>query len=106
MTRKPSEIQGLLIPSNKTFYYMETGPTKVTNPIDRILKVLLAKDIITYTGTKEDVTDEKYKLMTLQEAQEKGYLVEILYLNPHVKANCAVNPIGESNKITWAKKTK
>ena len=104
MTKKPAEIQGLLIPANKTFYYMETGVIKVVNPVDRIMKVLLAKDIITYTGTKEDVTEEKYRLMTLQEAQEKGYAIETLYLNSHVKANSSETPTAETGKITWGKK--
>lgn len=104
MTKKPSEIKGLLVPANKTFYYLETGVIKVSNPLDRILKVLLAKDIVTYTGTKDDFTDEKYKMMTLQEAQEKGYTVETLYLNPHIKANTTETPVGDSKRISWGKK--
>lgn len=104
MTKKPAEIQGLLVLDNKTFYYMETGTIKIINPIDRIMKVLLAKDIITYTGTKEDVSTEKYKLMTLQEAQEKGYEVQTLYLNSHVRANSAETPVADSRTITWGKK--
>ena len=106
MTKKPSEIRGLLVHANKTFYYMETGQFSASNAIDRILKRLLAKDIISYTGTREDVTEEKYRPLTLQEAQEKGYTVEVFYLNAHIKANVGEAPTPENKVVSWGKKGK
>jgi hypothetical protein len=102
--KKPSEIQGLLVNENRTFYYLETGNITIHNHLDRIQKVLLAKDIITYTGTKEDVSEEKLRTITLLEAQEKGYNVQVLYLNSHIKANTSETPAAEGKRITWGKK--
>jgi hypothetical protein len=106
MTKKPSEIRGLLVHANKTFYYLESGQFSTANSLDRILKRLLAKDIISYTGTREDVTEEKYRPLTLQEAQEKGYAVEVFYLNAHVKTNCGDTPTPENKVVSWGKKGK
>ncbi len=106
MQKKPSEIQGLLVNENRTFYYLETGNISIHNPLDRIQKVLLAKDIITYTGGKEDVSDEKIRAISLLEAQEKGYAVKVLYLNNHIKANTKENTVSEGKRISWGKKGK
>lgn len=101
--KKPSEIKGILVHESKTFYYLETGKLKVSNPLDRIQKVLLAKDILTYTGSREDVTEEKIKSITLLEAREKGYKIEVLYLNNHIKAT-SESPSQEVQSIKWGSK--
>lgn len=102
--KKPSEIQGILIRATRTFYYLECGTHRVANVFDRIQNALFAKDLLSYTGNREDLNEEKTKKISLLEAQEKGYKIEILYLNNHVKAMAAATPAPEAQKITWAKK--
>ena len=104
MANKPTDIVGYLVTENKTFYYLETGIIKIINPLDRVMKILLARDIITYDGTKEDIAETKYKAMTLHEAKEKGYKVEILYLNSHIKTNAVSITTPDNKKISWGKK--
>ena len=102
--KKPTEIQGLLVKDSRTFYYLETGTHRVVSALDRIQSVLLSRDILSYTGTRDDVTEEKTKKMTLAEAQEKGYKVEVLYLTNHVKTMVKEEPAPEVAKIAWGKK--
>jgi hypothetical protein len=102
--KKPSEIQGILIKDTKTFYYLECGVHRVANALDRIQSTLLAKDLLSYTGTREDLNEEKIKKMSLQDAQEKGYKIEVFYLNNHVKTAATSTAIPEVKKISWGKK--
>lgn len=96
--------KGVFLEATKIFYYMETGPIKISNPVDRILGVLLSRSLLSYNGTKEDITTEKYKILTLKDAREKGYKEEILFLNNHIKENAIKNTTNTTPTISWGKK--
>lgn len=101
MTKKPSEIRGLLVPENKTFYYLEANGITVANSLDRISKILLSRDLIRETGEMPDLTATKPVVMTLLEATEKGYHVQALYITQHIKKVTKDNTIPVARKIGW-----
>lgn len=81
------EKAGVWVRSNKTFYLLVTGKLRVTNPQDRILNYLIQKEIIELDPyNKISLGKEPYVLMQLEEATDKGYQIEKIYLNPHIKA--------------------
>lgn len=100
MNKKPTEIQGLFVPSNKTFYYLETGPITMNSSLERISKVLIARDITTAGIEPPDPTMPKTVIMTLAEASEKNYKIEVLYANSHIKAN-STPTASTHKKIGW-----
>ena len=84
--KKRSEVQGLWCRKNKKFYYLETGVHSIRNPLDRIKSSLVTRELLEWNinGTRRH--EEPEVKMSWAEAEERGYEVECIYLNPHVKA--------------------
>ena len=83
--KKRSEVQGLWCRKNKKFYYLETGVHSIRNPLDRIKNSLVTRELLEWniSGTRRH--EEPVIKMSWAEADERGYEVECIYLNPHVK---------------------
>jgi hypothetical protein len=90
-----ADIQGILCRADRTFYYLDTGAAAVTNSIDRLRGILLRRNLISYHRKDPNDRAPTYKIITLDEAQEKGLDIKCLYLNKHVE---------EQAKKTQAKK--
>lgn len=99
--KKKTEIKGIFVKSNKTFYYIESGPITVGNTIDRIINSLIAKDIIQFTATRDEVNEEKYKMLSLADAESKGYKIETMYLSAHVKRTAPEAEAAQT--VKWGK---
>lgn len=85
---RPSEIWGVWVRANRTFYWLESGPTRLTHAGDKLRSVLISKNILRYMTEHRPIRNEEpYLDMTLEQAQEKGYEVERLFLNDHVRAS-------------------
>ena len=83
--KNKADIWGVWARETKTFYYLESGAHSISNPVDRILNILITKEVIMLRPTKSQLHREPYKLMTLAEAEEKEYTVETIYLNKIVE---------------------
>ena len=100
--KKKHEIKGVYLIEEKTFYYLEAGSIKISNPVERILKSLVARSKLRYESTPRDMADIKTVIMSLAEAEEKKYNIEKLFLNQHIKKNTIVTP-QENEKVSWLK---
>jgi hypothetical protein len=83
--QKRTEVQGLWCRANKTFYYLETGVHSVRNPLDRIKGVLMTKGLLEWSISGTKLNEEPIKKMSWADAEERGYAVQVLYLNAHVQ---------------------
>jgi hypothetical protein len=82
--KKPHKKQGIWCRKNKTFYYLETGGLSVTNEQDTLRRTLIARGLIKYDVRGSFEHEEPYLRMTLAEAKNKNYEIEIIYLNNHI----------------------
>jgi hypothetical protein len=82
---KHTDVTGIWLRENKTFYYLETLIHSVRNPLDRIKGTLIAQGLLSLSERVGVVHEEPFIKMTWAEAEEKGYKVEVIYLNDHVK---------------------
>ena len=94
--KKRSEVQGFWCRKNKKFYYYESGVHSVRNPLDRIKNTLVSRGLLIWdpTGTKRH--EEPVVKMSWAEAEERGYEVEAIYFNAHVKAQVEADQGGKS----------
>lgn len=84
--QRPAETWGLWVRENRTFYYLVTGPAQVTFNGDKIRSVLIRRNIIHYNqGHRLTRGTEPYLQMTLEDAIDKQYDIERIFLNNHVK---------------------
>ena len=83
--KKPSEILGLWCRSNKTFYFLESGLHSIRNPLDRIRNSLVTRGLVPLEPTGTKLNEEPLVKMSMAEAEERGYDIDCLYLNPHVQ---------------------
>lgn len=100
----PSRIWGIWVRSNKTFYWLETGPTTIRFVSDKIRSILMSRDILRYNvRVKLNKGEEPCLDMSMEDAQEKGYLVERLFINDHVAASTleAEKNKGKAQKNPW-----
>jgi hypothetical protein len=85
-TNRPSEIWGIWVRANKTFYWLETGPARLTHAGDKLRSILIAKNILRYMTDHRPVRNEEpYTDMTLEQAEEKGYEIKRVFLTEHIK---------------------
>jgi hypothetical protein len=85
---RPSRIWGIWVRNNRTFYWLETGPQRITFAGDKLRGILISRSILKYkTNGIVNRGEEPYLDMTLEQAQEKGYVVERVFVNDHVKAS-------------------
>lgn len=103
MAKKPTEIKGIHIISTGTFYYLESNGINVPSAIERIMKSLIARDLLTFSGTREEIEEPKYQILSLAEAKNKNLAIEAVYLTPHVKQLQLEVP-QDQQTISWAKK--
>ena len=75
---------GIYLKKNKTFYILETGEIVINTHIERIKRILIQKNLIQSTDESYTYANQ-FEVIKLQEANEKDYKVEILYLNNHIR---------------------
>lgn len=80
---KPSEIRGFYHPKTKTFYYIDSTVTRVSAPLDRIMRVLIGRDLITPPLPGSDPNE--LQVMSLKEAQDKNYTTVALFATKHLQ---------------------
>ena len=97
------DTPGIFLVANKTFYYLETNGIRSRTYFSRLKKALMVRGLLNYKGTKEELTEERTRLMTAGEAEEKGYTIEAIYLNQHIK-EVSVEDTSIKKKIAWGKK--
>tara|TARA_B100000927_G_scaffold141800_1_gene114361 strand:+ start:86 stop:391 length:306 start_codon:yes stop_codon:yes gene_type:complete len=75
---------GIKIPSLKEFYYVETGDNWIGNPIDRIKKTLIQRNVLKVSLTGEIL---RYDICTYQEIVQNNsnYEIKPIYLSKHVE---------------------
>jgi hypothetical protein len=84
-SQPPSKIWGLWVRKNKTFYWLETGPTHLQFGTDKLRGVLMSREILSYSVRgKTFKGEEPYLDMNLETAQEKEYKIERIFINDHV----------------------
>lgn len=92
---------GVWVRANKTFYYLETGGHLANNPLDRIMKSLIQRGIITLEPVPSSIRTEPYKYMTLAEAKENEFKTEPVYLSPHIKKVLEQEKVEQSELEPW-----
>lgn len=100
--KPPSEIWGVWIRANRTFYWLETGPTMLTYAGDKLRGALMSRGILKFNArTKTIKGQEPYLDMTLETAKEKEYAIERVFLNEHISksilADEAKSPKAKAN---------
>lgn len=84
---KKNNTWGIWVRENKTFYYLYSGIHSVSDPTGRTLNRLLANGTLQLEPGRVYANEEPYKLMTLAQAEEKRYTVEVMFLNDFAKAH-------------------
>ena len=99
MQKKPSQIWGIWIRENRTFYYLETGAVPVTFNGDKIRSTLISRGILKLNPQFKLVKNEEpYLQMTLRQAQDKEYKIEKFYLNKHIEASVKAREAEQTKK--------
>ena len=83
--KKHSDVQGLWCRKDKKFYYLESGIHSIRNPLDRVKSSLMTKGLLEWDVKGTVRHEEPVIKMSWAEAEERGYEIECIYLNPHVK---------------------
>jgi hypothetical protein len=101
--KRRSEVQGLWCRKDKVFYYYESGHHSVRNPLDRIKTTLISRNLLTWSVGGTRLHEEPIVKMSWAEAEERGYVVQPMYFNNHVKeqAEAEQQPQG-SSKSPWS----
>lgn len=98
------KIEGILCRKDRTFYYLETGNLTPRNNIDRLRGILLRRDLISYHRTDSNDRSPPYRIITLEEAQEKGLNIEVVYLNKHIEQTVKAQKEKRSQKANpWGR---
>lgn len=95
--------EGLFCRKDRKFYYLETGHATAYNSIDRLRGILIRRGLISYHKKSRNDTSVPYKIMTLEEAQEKGLEVEILYLNKHIEKTIKAKEKKKTKTSPWGR---
>ena len=103
MRERAENVVGLWCRSDNTFYFLESGPIVVTNTVDRLKKVLVARSIIKFDITGTRLHEEPYKMMTKKEALEKKFEIKPIYINAHVKKIMEQKAESTSTASPWGK---
>lgn len=77
---------GVFCKKDKKFYYLESGDNHVTNTVPRITKTLYARGIIELSADNP-YTYSEYEIMKIKDAIEKGFELNPIYINDHVRDN-------------------
>ena len=75
---------GIKVQSRKTFYYIETGDNWIGNPVDRLRKTLVQRNII---HTKYDGTSTPHEMCTYLQLKNNNtdYIVKPIFLSKHIQ---------------------
>lgn len=76
---------GVFCKKDKKFYYLESGDNHVTNTVPRITKTLYARGVIELSGDNP-YTYSEYEVMKIKDAEEKGFELNPIYINDHVRS--------------------
>ena len=100
--KRRSEVQGLWCRKDKIFYYYESGPHSIRNGLDRIKSVLISRGLLSWSVSGTRLHEEPVVKMSWAEAEERGYDVQPIYFNSHVKTmvEADMQPRGPS-KSPW-----
>lgn len=91
-----NKTMGIKIPELKTFFYIEVGDNWIGNPIDRIKKTLIQRNVL-----KADLTGSitNYTICSYGSLKENNsnYTVEAIYLSKHIEALHKANNNGKQD---------
>jgi len=75
---------GIKIPEEKTYYYIEAGDNWIGNPIDRLKKTLIQRNVIV---TKYDGSASTYQVCSYLELKNNNsdYKVKPIFLSKHIQ---------------------
>ncbi len=78
---------GIFLRSNQTFYYMVNGYNHTpSNSVERILKTLMMKDLITFRQESgEDQMYRQYEVVSIRDARDRKLKMEAIHTNAHVR---------------------
>ena len=78
------KTMGIKVQSQKTFYYIETGDNWIGNPVDRLKKTLVQRNII---QTKYDGTSTAYEVCTYLQIKNNNtnYSIKPIFLSKHIQ---------------------
>lgn len=76
---------GIFVPSNKTFYYLESGDIYVSNTLERLKTILTKRGILKLDITKIKAESTPHKIMTVTEAKINDLALEPIYISKHVQ---------------------
>ncbi len=79
-----SKTLGILVPKNKTFYYLEAGDNYIGNSIDRIKKALIQRSLI-LPEINTNYSKSPYQIISYDEAHKSDYEVKPIFLSKHIK---------------------
>lgn len=101
--QKRSQVQGLWCRKNKTFYYFESGAHSIRNPLDRIKTTLISRGLLAWSTAGTKLHEEPIIKMSWAEAEERGYKVEPIYFNNHVRSQAEAEQQPQGNgKSPWS----
>lgn len=78
-----STTLGIWCLKDRKWYYLESGPSQHSQSISKVITALTSRGLIDYQTDGRNVVP--YKQIPYSEAQEKGYEIEPIYLNKHIK---------------------
>jgi hypothetical protein len=93
--------QGIYIPANKTFYYLETGPHFVSSEIERLRNILTQRGHVLFNTGLAEPGERLYEVITLHTAKEKERTIEVIYLNAHVESTFKNSPASKKESGGW-----
>ena len=78
--------QGIWCKMDNKFYYLDTGPMRVVSVIDKLLNILVKRELITFHRRNRSDLGATYKVITMDDARDRGLEIETLYMNRHLAA--------------------
>lgn len=82
-----SKTIGIFCKKNQTFYYLEYGTNaEPANPVERILRVLIGRNLVVYdTPDYSETADKQYRVLGYQEAKLTDLKIEPIFISKHVE---------------------
>lgn len=91
---------GIWCKKDNCFYYLETCGHK-TNNIERLKKILIKRDLISYTELKQLPISTQYRVIPVSEAKERNLDMKVIYISSHVKEVHEAHQEEASDKGLW-----
>lgn len=78
--------QGVWCRQDNKFYYLDTGRHSMRMRVQKTINILISRGLLDIDPTERQIPGrEPYKIMTRDQAEEKGYEQVTLYLSKTVK---------------------